>query len=131
MVDYELLLVRRCPHYDTCSAVECPLDVLQGQRGPVGEEICHALRRTRLAIIAEAQAEGIEYRLRHGGRTEAEVAKDKRREQARRQWEALPEAQRAAFTARSFPGRKSPDPAEGVSGRPDQGGPRRPGQNGG
>ena len=94
LVDYELLLVRRCHHYDTCSAVECPLDVLQGQRGPVEEETCHALRRTRLAIIAQARAEGIEYPLRHGGLTEAEVAKDKRSATRRRVWEAMPEESR-------------------------------------
>ena len=126
LVDYELLLVRRCPHYDRgCSAVECPLDPLQGQRGPVEEEKCRALRRTRLAIIAAAKAEGLDYPLRHGGRTEAEVAKDKRRAVARQRWEGLSEEQKQAFLERGkgaiYPRKESSTSAPGVSPLPQGG----------
>ena len=97
-VDDQLLLVRRCPHYETCSAVECPLDPLQGKRGPVEEEKCHARRATRLAIVAQAKAEGIDYPLLYGGLTYAETVRDKRSARARARWESMSEEERRRRT---------------------------------
>ena len=50
-VEEETALMKRCPHWHTCSAVECPLDPLQGQRGP----------ETPLSPTETVRVEWIEY----------------------------------------------------------------------
>ena len=97
---YETHLMKRCRHWDYCSA-DCPLDPLYQERGAEYEEQCTASRRHREGIVAEGKASGIVVKLRLGGRTEAEAAKDKRKAQGRAQWEALSEEERQAVIQRT------------------------------
>ena len=88
--------MERCPHWNTCSAVECPLDPLQGERGPVEDEQCHARIATRRRIIEEARAEGISTPLKYSGLLQREWVREKRSAQGKAGWEALPEAEKQA-----------------------------------
>ncbi len=93
-IEEEVALMNRCPHRKTCNAVECPLDPLQGQRGPVEEEQCHARIATRQPIIDQARAEGITTPLKYNGLLYREWVKDKRSAAGKSRWQALPEEEK-------------------------------------
>ena len=90
----ESALMKRCPYWDTCNAVQCPLDPLQGQRGPVEEERCRAQIATRQRIIQQAQAQGITTPLKHGGLLHREWVREKRSAAAKARWEQLPQEEK-------------------------------------
>lgn len=93
-IEDEVALMERCPHWESCNAVECPLDPLQGQRGPVAEEQCHARIATRKRIIEQARAEGIATALKHEGFLYREWVRQKRSAGAKARWQALPEEEK-------------------------------------
>ncbi len=86
----ETALMKRCPQFHYCSANDCPLDPLYEQRGPRDEEnLCQARKSTRLRIVAEAAAEGVEVKLPYGGLTHTEHTNEQRSIKAKAHWEAL------------------------------------------
>jgi|SRR6185295_5627287 len=83
-----------CPQFDRCSCNVCPLDPLWATREALpAEEKCTARRSTRLGIAAK-----------HGlaigtfGLTREEVARDRKRAEAKAKWDAMPPERKAAFT---------------------------------
>ena len=95
-IEDKLALRARCPHWNTCSAVECPLDSQQGERGPIEDEQCHARISTRQRIIKEARAEGITIRLKYDGLLRQEWLREQRSARGKAQWHALPETEKQA-----------------------------------
>ena len=95
-IEEEAALMTRCAHWNTCNAVECPLDPRQGERGPLEHEQCHARIATRRRIIEEARAEGITTPLKYDGLLHSEWITEKRRARGKARWRALPEAKKQA-----------------------------------
>ncbi len=95
-IERETVLMERCPRFHVCSANYCPLDHLYEQRGPRDEEHqCRARKSTRLRIVAEAAAEGVEMKLPYGGLTHTEHTNEQRSMKAKAHWQALlPEEKR-------------------------------------
>ena len=94
IAQWDCLLVRRCTQFDSCSAVDCPLDFRQGQRSdpyPDESEKCRALVSTRQEIIAQAVAEGLKFELHYGGLTYKESVSEIQGERRKARYEALPE----------------------------------------
>lgn len=96
----ECKLIQDCPQFSRCSAVDCPLDLLQGHRGPEEEERCRATKLVRRRIIEEHRAAGLIFALKYDGLTYKETVKEKRSALGRARWEALPEAEKQARIAR-------------------------------
>ena len=89
-IEYETALMKRCPQFYICSANYCPLDPLYEQRGPRDEEHqCRARKSTRLGIVAEAAAEGVEMKLPYGGLTHTEHTNEQRSMKAKAHRQAL------------------------------------------
>ena len=93
-IEEESTLMKRCPHWNTCNVVECPLDPRQGERGPVEDEKCHARIATRQRIIKEVRAEGITTPLKYDGLLYSEWVTEKRSARGKAHWRALPEAEK-------------------------------------
>ena len=91
-IEEEAALMTRCPHWNTCNAVECPLDPRQGERGPVEDERCRARIATRQRIIKEAEA--ITTPLKYDGLLYSEWVTEKRSARGKAHWRALPEAEK-------------------------------------
>lgn len=95
---FETAVMKRCPQFQKCAAPLCPLDPLYEERGKrqPGEEKCRAQKPTRLRIVAEALAEGVETAeyLPHGGLTPKEFSDRERGKKLKREYDALPEAEK-------------------------------------
>ena len=116
LAEWDCLLCQRCPQFEVCGARDCPLDFLQGCRGPSfpdETEKCHAQRKTRQRIIAEARAEGLKFDLHHDGLTVREVQREERRARYREQLKAMSPEQLAALERHRFVRSKRPSDAEG------------------
>ena len=83
----------RCPSYDGCSTNRCPLDPLSHLRPSEPEDLerdCRAHRPTRLRIVAELRAEGVDVSgLPLGGLTHREDVSRRRSEASRARFEAM------------------------------------------
>jgi hypothetical protein len=99
--------MKMCPRFDRCSANRCPLDPLGGER-PVRSDdprrTCLETIRTRLALVAEARAAGVE--LEGGGLSAAEARSGKAIAQLLVDWDAKAERLRSQG-ARLFASRRS------------------------
>ena len=94
-------VARRCPQWHSCSAPLCPLDPLYHERRDKPDDPrCRALKSTRLRIVEECTAEGVDtvHYLVAGGLTPQEVTRQAASDRGRARWEAMtPEEQEAAL----------------------------------
>ena len=98
--EQETTLMKRCSHFISCSAVDCPLDPLQGERGPVEEEECRVRRSTRLRVTEQARAEGVTTPLKYDGLTYREWKREQRSSAGRARWQALAEEEKQIIRQR-------------------------------
>lgn len=96
---WEVAVARRCPSWKRCSAPKCPLDPIYHERiAERGDPRCRAEKPTRLRIVAQCAAEGVETvrYLPAAGLTPREEMGRVAGERTRARWEAMsPEEQEA------------------------------------
>lgn len=123
LAEWDCLLCRRCPQYETCGARDCPLDFLQGCRGPSfpdETETCHAYRKSRHRVITEAQAAGLQFELHHDGLTLREVYREERADRYREQMKGMSEEHLEMLRSNRF-ARSKPSSADDPLSEPHDG----------
>jgi hypothetical protein len=116
-VDDDLRWMKRCPRFDRCSSNQCPLDPLIEQRPCRTDDprrTCLESLRTRLAVVAEAHAAGVEIAV--NGLTVAEAKSGKPLDVLLAEWDAKTERLRNQG-ARLFVSRRSARGREEVATR--------------